>query len=64
MVAFDTTKEEALLLARADKEMFFNGHTDIVCPRCGNAIVCEGEGNSYVIRCKTDGCILETVRGI
>lgn len=32
------------------------------CPRCGNALECIEHGNSFVIRCKTKGCIVECFR--
>ena len=38
--------------------------TPLSCPVCGNNIITETCGNSYGIRCKTENCILITVRGI
>ncbi|MDR0883202.1 MAG: hypothetical protein LBN05_01115 [Oscillospiraceae bacterium] len=64
MALMDMTREEALLLARADRDLAFLGKTDLVCPRCGNGFAVEEHGNSYVFRCKTPGCLSETVRGI
>ena len=34
------------------------------CPRCGNEITFRAVGNSCEVKCQTDGCIKETVRGL
>lgn len=34
------------------------------CPRCGNQLLYIQYGSSYEVRCATDGCISEVVRGI
>lgn len=38
-------------------------HT-VICPRCGNIILYASVGNCCKVRCATDGCIEETVRGL
>lgn len=58
------TREELLILNQASGDILFNGKTDKKCPRCGNEIIIEEYGSSYVVRCKTDGCIKLTSRGI
>jgi len=40
------------------------GYTLKQCPVCGNAMTKIGTGNSYTIKCKTDGCIKEGYRGL
>ena len=57
-------KEELDVLIKADNELFSRSYTDQKCPRCGNSIICEENGNSYTIRCKTNGCIKTEFRGI
>ena len=34
------------------------------CPRCGKELHYRAVGNSYEVRCYTDGCIKATSRGI
>lgn len=41
-----------------------NGTTDKKCPYCGKSMKYEECGNSYEVRCETDGCIREVFRGI
>ena len=36
----------------------------VCCPRCGNELTYRSVGNSYEVKCKTDGCIRGTLRGI
>ena len=57
-------KTETDVLLKADEDLFNKGHTEIKCPRCGNEIVCEEQGNSYTIKCKTPNCIETGFRGI
>ncbi len=57
-------KAELELLLKADEELFTNGYTEIKCPRCGNKIICNEQGNSYTIRCETHDCIKTDFRGI
>lgn len=40
------------------------GEITETCPRCGNELLYMQSGSSYEVRCKTDGCIAETFRGI
>jgi len=41
-----------------------NGQTSLRCLRCDNEFVFDKRGNSLEIKCKTDGCIVERIRGI
>ena len=34
------------------------------CPRCGGELSFRTVGNSCEVRCATDGCIKETIRGL
>lgn len=34
----------------------------VYCPRCGKELNYRGVGNSYEVKCPTEGCIKETVR--
>lgn len=56
--------EETLLLDSVDNEIALTGRTNKKCSRCGNDIILEQHGKSYVIRCKTDDCIYLGYRGI
>ncbi len=39
--------------------------TEVVrCPRCGAELSYRGVGNSYEVKCKTEGCIKRTARGL
>lgn len=57
-------KSELDILLKADTDLFETGSTKEKCPRCGNDIICIKNANSYSIRCKTDGCIETSFRGI
>ena len=35
----------------------------VICPRCGKEIVFTKIGNSYEVKCESENCIKETVRG-
>jgi len=37
---------------------------NIICPRCGNKMVYDERGNSYVMTCETSNCINYGVRGL
>ena len=41
-----------------------NIETDVPCPVCGKLLDVYSSGRSYRIKCKTEGCIVRTVRGI
>ncbi|MCM1440363.1 MAG: hypothetical protein NC131_14335 [Roseburia sp.] len=36
----------------------------VVCPRCGKELTYRAVGNSYEVKCPTEGCISLTVRGL
>lgn len=36
----------------------------VVCPRCGKELVYRAVGNSYEVKCPTEDCLKETVRGL
>ena len=58
------SKNELNILVKADNEIFERGYTEQKCPRCRNDIICEENGNSYTICCKSKGCIKTEFRGI
>lgn len=35
----------------------------VVCPRCGKKLIISKFGNSYEVKCESENCIKETVRG-
>ena len=41
-----------------------NPEVDVVCPRCGNEIICEERGNSIAVECLSDDCIFGGIRGL
>ena len=57
-------KDEIVVLDKATDEFFVIGYSSCVCPRCGNGFDFSQKGTSYQIKCKTDGCIKITSRGI
>ncbi len=36
----------------------------VLCPRCHRELIFRSVGNSYEIKCQTDGCIKYSVRGL
>ena len=36
----------------------------VYCPRCGKELAFRSVGNSYEVKCQTENCIKETVRGL
>lgn len=36
----------------------------VICPRCGKELTYRSIGNSYEVKCPTENCIKETVRGL
>lgn len=63
-MAIKTTLEEHRFLLNAEEDIVKYGKTERKCPRCGNDIIIEEVGNSYSVKCKTDGCIHADFRGI
>lgn len=53
---------DAELAALEEKEI--NPEKQIFCPRCGEELGYREVGNSYEVKCPTQGCIKFTVRGI
>lgn len=37
---------------------------EIICPRCGKALLYEEKGNSSAVTCPTKDCIFESFRGL
>ena len=54
------TKEEWSAL----DQKALNPTTDVKCPRCGKSLLYRSAGNSYEVRCPTENCISESVRGL
>ncbi len=59
MAARYTEKE---LEALEKKEM--SPESKVICPRCGKELGFRSVGNSYEIKCPTEGCISLAVRGL
>lgn len=36
----------------------------VLCPRCGKELKYRSVGNSYEVKCSTEGCIAMTCRGL
>ena len=36
----------------------------VLCPRCGKELTYRALGSSYEVKCPTENCISETVRGL
>ena len=58
------TKDEVIVLDKVTNDFFDMGHSMLVCPRCGNGFDFSQIGTSYQTKCKTEGCIKITSRGI
>lgn len=54
------TKEEWDAL----EQKALNPTTDVKCPRCSKSLIFRSAGNSYEVRCPTENCISERVRGL
>lgn len=61
-MAFKCIYTEAELDALNKKIM--NPDAVVRCPRCGNEITFREVGNSCEAKCKTEGCIKESIRGL
>ena len=46
------------------EEFFRGGNITQKCPRCGADMIVNTRNGSYEVRCKSEGCIAETFRGI
>lgn len=55
-------EEHLEYLALREKES--NPDKKVLCPRCGKELCYSEVGDSYEIKCSTDGCIKMTCRGI
>jgi hypothetical protein len=53
--------ENAHLAAR---DLARDGNTDRRCLTCGGELVVEEHGTSYLVRCKQEGRVVSTARGI
>lgn len=56
----ERTKEE--IEAFHEKEM--HPEKTVLCPRCGTELRIKYCGNSFEIRCQTEGCFCGSLRGI
>ena len=52
------------LESRALERKEANPTETVVCPRCGKELLYRESGNSYEIRCQTEGCLKMTIRGL
>jgi hypothetical protein len=57
------TKEEAFFLIDAATRISDHGE-DVSCPRCGERLLYEEIGNSFIVECSKDTCIRTGCRGI
>ena len=57
------TKEEAFFLIDAATKISDFGET-VLCPRCGEKLIYEEVGNSFIVECSKDTCIRTGCRGI
>jgi hemin uptake protein HemP len=48
----------------AAEDIARDGHTTRRCLRCGGDLIMERSGASYLVRCKQEGRVLLTSRGI
>ena len=37
---------------------------EVRCPRCGNLLIFREVGNSCEVKCQTEGCLKDTIRGL
>ena len=57
-------KAELENVDKAVDEMEVTGTTSRRCLRCGKKLICETNGNSYLVKCETPNCLYMTFRGI
>lgn len=41
-----------------------NGSTNKKCPLCNNDVIVERNGTGRILKCKSENCFIETLRGI
>lgn len=58
----DTKYSEKELYALEEKAL--NPNKAVLCPRCGSELQYRDIGNSYEVKCPSENCIRETVRGL
>jgi uncharacterized C2H2 Zn-finger protein len=58
------TKEEAMTLLRAQRDIIKRGNTAVKCPRCGKFLEYTWRASSETIRCVDDNCIAVHTRGL
>lgn len=59
-MATKLTKEEIDALEKKAE----SPQLSVKCPRCGSELAFRRCGNSYEVKCPTEGCIIETCRGL
>jgi len=57
------TKEEAIYMIKSAPHISTYGE-NVPCPRCGQTLLYEQIGNSYVIECSDESCVRTGCRGI
>ena len=57
------TKEEAIYMIKSAPCISTYGET-VPCPRCGQTLLYEQIGYSYVVKCSDESCIRTGCRGI
>lgn len=54
-----TDKELAVL-----NEKFKYPHKTVICPRCGQELQYRKIGNSCEVKCRTENCLYDAIRGL
>ena len=63
-MANNTSLSEHKFLVSAENDIVLFGKTTKKCPRCGNDIILQDHGASYVVRCASNNCIKAEYSGI
>lgn len=56
----DMTKNEYNAIENKMK----NPNDKVMCPRCGKELIYKKYGNSISVKCETEECISESIRGL
>ena len=50
-------------LAALDKK-FEKPDSEVICPRCGKTLIHTQRGNSCEVKCESEGCLHDAIRGL
>jgi ribosomal protein S27E len=59
-MVIEYTKEEC----KALDYKFDHPDKKVLCPRCGKELIFTERGNSCEVRCETEGCLYDAIRGL